>query len=484
MLTARLSPTVWVTVEKISQQGVGLLLFAVMAPILGPRAYGLFALVMVLIGFCELVIVEAATEAVICVEHPTDRHLATANVGALAAAVLAALASVAIAPWIADFYGEPELGPLFRLLAALPVISALNAVPIAVLSRERHFRTLALRSILGIFIGGGAGLALALTGAGVWALAVQALVQRAVEMIVLWSGSGTKFHLGWSGPHAKDLAHYARSVFLSRSMNWIGSQSPRLIVGKLLGTEALGLLTLGWRLLDILIQLAVLPRCRVARLEFTRYRTDRTGLDAAFVELLREIAFLALPLCLGGAAILPSLFAVWLDARWQGGVLPAQLLLVTAAILAIYYGCASLLLALGRADREALISTVQTISSILLISVAAPFGLTAAVAALAGGWLVLLPIPLLLARAEGGAKPLALAARLAPLLLAAGVMGVVTYLIGDMLMPRLGPAAILVIQLLVGIALYASLVLVLAGDLARRTWKQLGALPVLGRLFA
>ena len=414
MTSARLGPTSWVTIEKIAQQGLGLLLFAVMAPILGPKSYGLFALVMVLIGFCELVIVEATTEAVICIEHPTERHLAAANLGSLGAALLAAVAAVAVAPWIAEFYNEPDLAPLFRLLAILPVISALNAVPIAVLGRAMRFRTLALRSILGIGIGGAAGLVLAFMGAGVWALAVQAVVQRSVEMVVLWSGANTPFRLVWSRTHARELAHYARSVFLSRSMNWIGSQAPRLIVGKLLGTEILGLLTLGWRLLDILIQLAILPRCRVARQEFTRYRNDQAGLDPAFCELMREIEFLALPLCFGGAAILPALFAVWLDSRWQDGVLPAQLLVAAACVLAVYYGCASLLLALGRPDREAAISTVQTISSVLLMALAARFGLTEAVAALVGGWLCLLPVPVLLCRRPGGIRPLQLATRLVP----------------------------------------------------------------------
>ena len=53
-----MSPSLWVAVEKLMQQAVWLLLFLILAPILGPRPYGQFAIVMVFIGCCEIVVVE------------------------------------------------------------------------------------------------------------------------------------------------------------------------------------------------------------------------------------------------------------------------------------------------------------------------------------------------------------------------------------------------------------------------------------------
>ena len=62
-------------------------------------------------------------------------------------------------------------------------------------------------------------------------------------------------------------------------------------------------------------------------------------------------------------------------------------------------------------------------------------------------------------------------------------MGSVTWVIGRQLMPLLGAAPTLAIQLVVGIALYAGLVPIVAPDLARRLLRQIGGLPLLGRLF-
>ncbi len=74
-----MSPSLWVTIEKFSQQAVWLVLFAILAPILGPRPYGLFAIVMVFIGYCEFVTVEAAAEALMGMDPLAPRHLKTAT---------------------------------------------------------------------------------------------------------------------------------------------------------------------------------------------------------------------------------------------------------------------------------------------------------------------------------------------------------------------------------------------------------------------
>jgi len=48
----KLTPTAWVTIQTVYTQGFGALVFAIQAPLLTPRAFGLIAIVMVFITFC------------------------------------------------------------------------------------------------------------------------------------------------------------------------------------------------------------------------------------------------------------------------------------------------------------------------------------------------------------------------------------------------------------------------------------------------
>ena len=60
-----LSSVSWVTVEKVAQQVLWLVLFSILAPILGPGPYGVFSIVMVFIGFCELVLGDGMVEVLV-----------------------------------------------------------------------------------------------------------------------------------------------------------------------------------------------------------------------------------------------------------------------------------------------------------------------------------------------------------------------------------------------------------------------------------
>ena len=160
------SPVVWLTSGRVTQQALSLILFAVLAPILGPRPYGLFALVMVFVGFCEAVLLEGAVEALVTVDDLDHLHTTTANRTNGLIALALGLAMFALAPAIAAAMHDAEIRNVMWALAPMPVLTALSAAPIAVLRRSLKFKELAIRSILGLTIGGVFGIVLAVEGAG------------------------------------------------------------------------------------------------------------------------------------------------------------------------------------------------------------------------------------------------------------------------------------------------------------------------------
>src|SRR6516225_8543399 len=68
----QMQPVAWSAVEKFVQQAIWLLLFFILAPILGPRPYGQFAIVMAFIGFCEVVLTGPVVHALLSME-PLER---------------------------------------------------------------------------------------------------------------------------------------------------------------------------------------------------------------------------------------------------------------------------------------------------------------------------------------------------------------------------------------------------------------------------
>ena len=119
----RLSPTSWLTTKTVFSQIFALLLFAIQAPVLGPKAFGLISIVMVFVGFCENVPGEAAAEALISVREIDERHFSTMTTANVLLSVAIGIVVFVGAGRIAGWFGEPELAAILRWMSVLPAIS-------------------------------------------------------------------------------------------------------------------------------------------------------------------------------------------------------------------------------------------------------------------------------------------------------------------------------------------------------------------------
>ena len=393
-----LSPVAWVTFEKVTQQILWLVLFIVLAPILGPRPYGLFSIVMVFVGLCELILLEGAIEALVVVEDLDHLHTTTANLTNAGVALALAVAISAVAPLIAAVFHDEEIKFLIWTLAPLPVLSSLSATPIAVLRRSMQYRQLAIRSILGLLIGGSIGIALALAGAGVWALAIQVLTQRIAEFIIAWIAAPVRMGFRWSHVHFRELSPVGMNVFGGLIMNFAGGQVPRLIIGYMLGPTELGLFTLATRFLEMVIQTTVLPPTGVGRIELRAAKPGSVEFQRTFAKMTQNVSLLSFPLFLGGAAVTPDIFRLWLNENWLPGVVPMQFMLLSGIPLVLFYCIDAAFFAANQSRLYMRTAVAQTATISATVLCTAPFGLDVTCLSLAVRPWVLLPIFLMLLR--------------------------------------------------------------------------------------
>jgi teichuronic acid exporter len=462
-----LSPTSWVTLQTVFTQVFGVLVFAIQAPLLGPRVFGLMAIVMVLITFCEALL-ETAIEALISVHAIEPLHYATMNGLAALVGIGLAAALGASAGLIASGFGEPSLAAVIRVCAVLPLISALGSAPNAAAKRQMEFRPLAIRMISGVASGGVAGVLLTLLGAGVWALVAQAIVQRAVSLAVLWASSPLSLRFALSERHGRELAVFAWPILLARTTSWASTQLPRFILALSLTVTELGLFALAARLSDILVQVTLVPRSAVARVQLRTYRADPSGLDQAVSRLLRSMSAVCFPLCFGGAVLAPTLIHAWLNPKWYGAIVPAQVLFLSCCSWVTFYSGGALFLALNRQRNEALMSFLQTATVAVAALVFGPYGLVVATVAIAVRPFLLVPVEMALLRAQCGVALRALLSSQAPALGAAAVSGLLVLLVRDRVESMLGSAPALVALAVAGLVIYAAALAILAPQMLRQ----------------
>ena len=413
-------PVVWLTAERVTQQTLSLLLFAILAPILGPRPYGVFAIVMVFVGFSEFILLEGAAEALVTVHKLDHKHTTTANLANSLLAIVLGLVISALAPWIARAMHDSEIRNLIWALAPMPLLSSLSAVPIAVLRSALKYKELAIRSVLGLTIGGVLGIILAVAGAGVWALVLQVLAQRIAELVIAWIAVPVRFGVKWSAPHFRELRPVAVNVFSARMMSFLTGQFPRLILGYTLGATEVGLFALGTRFLDTIVHTTVIPRTAVGRIELRAEKLRSAGFERDFAKMVRNTSILAFPICLGTAALLPQLFHLWLNKDWQAGIVPAQLIMLSGAPMVLFYSFDAALLAGNLSSVFRKVANLQGITLAITVLCAAPFGLIVTCLALTvRSWILLAVVAIMFRRATHIPEHRALVPSVRPLIGAA-----------------------------------------------------------------
>lgn len=456
-LAAAWSPTSWVTLQTSFVQAFGFLLFAIQAPLLGPRPFGLMTVVMIFAGFVESVVGECATETLVSIPHAEPEHFAAMTTLCALAATVFGVGVYAAAQPIARWFGEPQLVDVSRCMAVLPFVSIIAAPANAACKREMQFRPLALRTVVSLVIGGIVGIALTVLKFGVWALVGQIIVQKSVAAVVLWNATPLSFRFGLSRRHVRSFPAFVAPLFVSRCMSWTSVGLPRFILGSFLGVGDLGIMSLASRLSDIAVHLFVVPRYSVARVDLRRYASNRSGLDGAIELLVFRYAVLTFPACIGAAAVMPSLFHAWLDARWYPGILPAQVLMLTGLPCVTIYTIGALLMALNQQGAEAWLETAQTIGAVLFVGIAAPFGLVVSAAAMAMRPFALLPLPLSMARRRCGVSAGQILKPQWPPLLAAVCMGIVVTVLQYALQRHVSALAMLPMLAGTGVAAYAAI---------------------------
>jgi PST family polysaccharide transporter len=333
--------------------------FLVLAPIIGPRGYGLFILALSGIAIAEALLAETATAALAGLAELDERHLSTALVTTLGAGAALSLLLHSVARFFSAMVDEAVLGDIFQSLTLLPVLGALAAVPRAMLRRERRHAPFAAASAAGLAAGGGVAIALAWAGAGPWSLVAQIIVQRFLECVVFWGMVNERVGIAWSRRHFAVLIGALDLRALAAAWPAVMRFGPCLAAGLILGPTAAGLYLLASRMAEAvgdicLARSADLPRDSIAE-------TVRHGCQAILPALLASGLL---------AVAVPPL----LDARWWAAVRPAQLLLLAAIPAAVIFMRRAWA---GNTTAEPRWRAVEAVGGIAAVACSAPCGLTA-----------------------------------------------------------------------------------------------------------
>ncbi len=268
-------------------------------PCWGLRAFGLISIARaVFTGFCETVLTEAATDALISLPVIEELHFATMTTVNLAFATVISASILAFAVPIAHLFKDAELTAVLRWMAVLPLISALASAPNACTKRALQFRPLAVRAITGISAGGAVGLKAGAARKGRLGIGVAGvIVQRAVSVVTSLVGrtSETSHRHIVAAPERSEGLLRTSVSFAHDEVGFEPSSpfSSRPLPGRCRSGFVQPRFTLRN---DILTQVTVVPKYAVMWLEFRQFPANPIGLEESLRDVLRQMSLMYFPL--------------------------------------------------------------------------------------------------------------------------------------------------------------------------------------------
>lgn len=154
----------WSSIERFSVQGIQFVIMIIMARLLTPEDYGLVGMLTIFLAVSQSLIDSGFSQALIRKQNRTEVDNSTVFYFNIAVGLALYLLFYISAPWVADFYGLPELSLVMRVVCLGIIFNSLAVVQRALLTVRIDFKTQAKASLIAAVISGMTGIILAYTG--------------------------------------------------------------------------------------------------------------------------------------------------------------------------------------------------------------------------------------------------------------------------------------------------------------------------------
>lgn len=373
--TVALRGMAWTGGAQFVTQAFSIVTTIVLPRFLQPSEFGVVAMANIVVGLINIINGLGLGAAIIQKPDLKNEHLnsvfvANLVLGTILCALLASTASA-----VAVFYNTPQVEPVLIVLSLTFLMGGLSATHGVLLSKQMQYRSLALIMLFSAFLQATTAVTLAVAGYGSWALVVGQLISSVATSLGFWVTTRWVPRLEFNIQAFGELFKFGVNVLGATITGYASANIDNLVVGKFLGSAALGYYDLAFRW-------AALPRQKLLGIvhqvmfpAFSTFQNDNQRLRLAYTKLLKYISLLTFPASVGLMIITPDLIRLIYTDTWALAVVPLQILCGGSLIASIGFPMGIILKSKGRPDLEFKMTIISILLLGLLLLVGLRFGL-------------------------------------------------------------------------------------------------------------
>jgi O-antigen/teichoic acid export membrane protein len=320
----------------------------VIARIVGPAELGIGAAVIAVHVLLWVVTNALFADALVQQASVNDRILSSAFWASIAVGCVTMLFQAASGWGLAALFGDERLVPMAIVLAApLPLVGAAGVIQ-GLLTRERAYRHLALRTVIGQGLGTAVGVCAALAGAGGWALVFQQAVSATIGALVLLLYPGWRPSRCLDSAAVRSLLTVGAPLTASTLVLIARYRLFAILIGGSAGPAVLGQVHIAFRLVDTVRELTFTALWRLMLPALSEHQHDRQAMLVQVDRWVRRCVAVIVPLCLILGVGLTQAVALLMGSGWAATGQAAVPLVALMAWSALTFPSGVALVALGQ----------------------------------------------------------------------------------------------------------------------------------------
>ena len=330
--TATISSLFWKLFEQGGNALITLVVEIVLARLLAPAQFGALAIMLVFVNVGTVIVQSGLNTAIIQSVRADESDYSTVFWMSLALSALLYLAIFLSAPAVASFYSMPDILWPLRVLMLVLLVNAYNSVQEAIVARELAFRKTFRATVTASATSGVIGIALAIAGAGLWALVLQQLLLQILRCIVLAAQVPWKPHAILDPSLARKHFRFGWKLLASGLLDQASTSLSDLIVGRLFTSGELGYVSQGKkypRALAVMLDGAIQPVMLSAT---ARIQEDKERVKSLARRALKTSTFLVAPAMTLFAVAAEPIVVLFLGEKWLPSVPFLQMYCIICAL--------------------------------------------------------------------------------------------------------------------------------------------------------
>lgn len=366
---------IWTFFNQLFSFGIQTTTTLMLAWFLSPEDFGLMAMITVFFALAHSIMDSGFSQALIRKREVNQTDYSTMFYTNLFMGLLAYALLFASAPPIANYYNEPRLVMLIRVVGLVVIINSFQLVQVSDLTRKLNFKIQFKITLPSAIFSGIVAISMAARGFGVWSLVAQMLISSFSNTLLYWIVNKWRPSKDFCVESFNEMFGFGSKLLASGLIDTAFQNAYVLVIGKLFSATVVGYYFFAQRAQQIVVEQITGAVQKVTYPALSTLQDDNVALKDYYRKIIQVVTYIIFPSMVALAVLAKPLFSIMLKDNWLPAVPYLQLLCIAGLLYPLHAINLNILKVKGRSDLFFYLEIIKKLMIVVIILITVHFGI-------------------------------------------------------------------------------------------------------------